>query len=150
MYVEINGIVSEVFQLLFGVPQGSIMGPILFIIHINDAPMIENVQVSLFADEITIYTVSKLLSAIIKRLQKALDRKRRYFYKWMIKLNEFKIGAIIFTKRRPNINKYINIDNFEIKWNKNVKYLGVMLDNRLYYHAHLKSIIQKSIPNQLI
>lgn len=145
MFVDINGICSEIFELFAGVPQGSVLGPILFIIFINDAPMIKDTHASLFADDKLIFAISKLISAIINRLQAALNKNKRYFHKWKIKLNDNKLEAIIFTKRRPLIDKYLKIENLEIKWSKNVKYLGIILDNRLNYQAHLSNVTQKAI-----
>lgn len=144
IFVEIGGIISKICILLAGVPQGSVLGPILFIIFTNDAPMIKDVEVSLFADDKLMFTASKLLRAIVNRLQKALDRNRKYFFKWKLKLNEAKTEAIIFT-RRPEINVNIEIDKKKIAWSRNVKYLGVVLDSRLNFSDHVNSIIQKSI-----
>lgn len=145
MFVEICGITSEIYQLLAGVPQGSVLGPILFIIFTNDAPTTKDVDASLFADDKLMFTSSYRVTAIVNRLQKALDKNRRYFHRWKIKLNENKTEAIIFTKRRPDLNVNIKIENKEISWSKNVKYLGVILDNKLNYTEHVNSISQKAI-----
>lgn len=71
------------------------------------------------------------MSTVINRLQIGSNKNRRYFHKWKIKLNESKLDAIIFTKRRSFLGKYLKIKNFAINWSKNVKYLGMLLDNRL-------------------
>lgn len=107
--------------------------------------MIKDVEVSLFADDKLMFTASHLLRTIVNRLQKALDRNRKYFFKWKLKLNEAKTEAIIFTKRRPEINVNIEIDKNKLAWSRNVKYLGVVLDRRLNFSDHVNSIVQKSI-----
>lgn len=149
MFVELNGEISSNCSLMSGVPQGSVLGPILFIVFINDAPKIRGVDVSLFADDKLLYTMSYKVSAIVKRLQLAYDRHKRYFHRWKIKLNEAKTEAIIFTKRRPKISSFVKINNVNLEWKDNVKYLGVILDCRLNFNAHVNSIVCKSI-NSLI
>jgi hypothetical protein len=91
------------------------------------------------------FTSSYIVTAIVNRLQTALHKNRRYFHRWKLKLNENKTEAIIFTKRRPELNVNIKIDNKEIPWSKSVKYLGIILDNKLNYTEHVNSISQKAI-----
>ena len=145
LFVKFNRAISKLYDLFSGVPQGSVLGPILFIIFINDAPMLKNVDVSLFADDKLIFTASHLIRTIMGRLQKALDKNRKYFHKWKIKLNDGKTEAIIFTKRRPEFGSNVKIGNFSIPWSDSVIYLGVTLDNRLNFLDHIRNIISKSI-----
>lgn len=101
MYVFLENVISSIYDLLAGVPQVSVLGPILFLIFINDAPKIKKVDGSIFADDKLMFTASFRISAIINRLQQAYKANKRFFHKWKIKLNEKKTEAILFTKRRP-------------------------------------------------
>jgi hypothetical protein len=146
-YVTLNNVRSRPYKLFAGVPQGSVLGPLLFILFINDAPRITDVDESIFADDKLIYTASFRISAIKNRLQKALAQNKRFFHKWKIKINEKKTEAILFTKRRPVIKDQIVFDNVTIEWQDKIKYLGVLLDKKLNFSNHVNYVIQKAIGN---
>lgn len=145
IFVCLNDITSIYCNLSAGVPQGSVLGPILYIIFTNDAPMMKEVGTSIFADDKMFFVSSYRISAIVKKLQTALDKNKRYFHRWKIKLNETKTESIIFTKRRPLINSNIKINNHVIPWSDNVKYLGLYLDTKLNFTEHVKKVIEKAI-----
>lgn len=126
-------------------PQGSVLGPILFNIFINDAPKTINVDESLFADDKAYFTCSYKVSTITKRLQEAYDKTSKFYDKWKIKLNSIKTEAIIFTKRRPCIASKLLINDTHINWSDNVKYLGLYLDKKLTFTKHVNDTIKKSI-----
>ena len=146
-YVSIDNIMSEIEAMNAGVPQGSVLGPILFIIFINDAPKIKKVDESFFADDKLMYTASYRVSAIVKRLQQSMKVHKRFFHRWKIKINSKKTELILFTKRRPVLEDRINFDGVELKWQNSVKYLGVMLDNKLIFNKHINYIVTKTIAN---
>lgn len=145
MYVQINGVSSKKCVLHAGVPQGSVLGPILFIIFVNDAPLTKGVDESIFADDKMMFTSSYRISAITKRLQQALNSNKKFFHKWKIKLNDAKTEAIIITKRRPEIDTNIIIENQKIEWLNKIKYLGLVLDAKLTFEAHVKTVAQKAV-----
>lgn len=145
-FVFVDSIISIDKRLLAGVPQGSVLGPILFIIFINDAPKIVKVDESVFADDKLLYTASYRVSAIVNRLQQAFKAHKRYFHKWKIKINSQKTELILFTKRRPCIEN-VKIDDLDITWQSSVKYLGVMLDHKLIFNKHINYIVTKTTAN---
>lgn len=138
---------SRLLKLLAGVPQGSVLGPLLFLIFINDAPKTCKVDESIFADDKLFYSAFYRISAIVKRLQHAFKVNIRYFHKWKIKINENKTEAILFTKRRPKILDNIFYGDLKIIWLDKVKYLGVMLDHRLTFNEHINYLCHKAIVN---
>lgn len=150
IYVQLNNFISLIFDLCAGVPQGSVLGPILFLIFVNDAPRVKDVEDSIIADDKLMFTSSYRISAIINKLQRALDLNKKFFNKWKIKLNDSKTEAIIFTKRRPNIPSNIFVNNAPILWAENIKYLGITLDNKLVFTQHVNKIIQRAIGNLII
>lgn len=107
--------------------------------------MYKNVNLSLFADDKLLFSSSRLVKTVINRLQKALDKNRKYFHKWKTKLNQGKIEAIIFSKRRPNIRNNVKIGHHSIPWSDKVKYLGLILEKRLNFSNRANNIISKSI-----
>lgn len=147
MFVSLNGLKSNLWNLLAGVPQGSVLGPLLFLIFINDAPKIKSVEDCVFADDKLSLTASYRISAITKRLHQTYEANKRFFNKWKVNLNPGKTEAIIFTKRRPVINSNIYCDGNLINWSKKVKYLGVVLDHKLNFGEHIKYLNHKAIGN---
>ena len=80
-YVSINGESSESLEINCGVPQGSVLGPLLFLLYINELPNISNVlNFYLFADNTNIYYESNLLQELEKTINKELNK---FNYGWM-------------------------------------------------------------------
>lgn len=144
-FVYLGNEKSDLWKMLAGVPQGSVLGPLLFLIFINDAPKIKDVKESIYADDKLMFTASYRISAIIKRLQQAFIANKRFFHKWKIKINPIKTEAIIFTKRRPVFEGNVICDGNEIIWSDKVKYLGVWLDRKLIFGDHVNYINHKAI-----
>ena len=139
-FVSINGFVSNTNNIHVGVPQGSVLGPLLFLIYINDLNAAINYStVHHFADDTNLLITGKSLKSIKKRAN--IDLK--LLYNWLkankISLNSSKTEAILF--RHPN--KAINydlklkIDGKKIYLNNTVKYLGVYLDQHLNWKCHI-------------
>ena len=79
-YVVVNGRVSDALPITYGVPQGSVLGPLLFLIYMNDLPYVSEVlQFYLFADDTSIYYDANDLIT----LQKVINRELRKVRKWL-------------------------------------------------------------------
>ena len=141
---EINENKSTVHNIYTGVPQGTVLGPLLFLIYINDAPETKGVKNVIFADDKGLYTHSYRIDTIINRLQKSANKNKKFFEKWKIKINTDKTEAIIFTKRRPYVDDCISMDNHKIMWSNSIKYLGLTLDKRLTFANHINIIVQRA------
>lgn len=143
-FVSIKNKTSSKRPIAAGVPQGSLLGPTLFSLYINDIPRILNVLISIFADDTAIYTSSYRPGAIQRRLQVAINQLRRYFHKWKIKVNDAKTSAIFFTKRRPAVKPEVVINGRPLEWSRLIKYLGVYLDPQLTFTQHVNHKIQQA------
>ena len=117
----------------------------LFLIYINDAPIINHVKNVIFADDKGLITNSYRVDTIVKRLSDSSNKNVKFFEKWKIKTNNQKVKAIVFTKRRPFINNNISVSKSKIPWYKNVKYLGIIFDPKLTFTCHINSITNKAI-----
>ena len=96
-YVSVNGHTSEDLNISCGVPQGSVLGPLLFLIHINDLPNVsKHLRFYLFADDTNIYFEAKDLGT----LQKIMNRELRHVKKWLeaskLALNIEKTNFVVF------------------------------------------------------
>ena len=121
------------------------MGPTLYNFYINDAPRVKHVDEGIFADDKALYTSSYRISAIVNRLNQAAAKVHKYYNKWKIKINTAKSESILFTKRRPSLNKNVCINNHTVEWSNTVKYLGLMLDSKLTFTNHIKYAADKAL-----
>ena len=142
--VAINGFESESKSLLHGVPQGSVLGPILFLIYIND--LHRSIKHSItyhFADDTNLLHISN----DYKTLQRKVNFDLFSLHKWLtankISLNEAKTELIYFRKSglAPNLN--IKLHGKTLIPTKVVKYLGIYLDEFLSGEAHCSELIKK-------
>lgn len=145
MYVFNNNVKSRIVSVVAGVPQGSVLGPQLYNLYINDLPTTKDVEISLFADDTGLYTSSYKVSAIKNKLQNASKKIVKFFNKWKTTVNIEKTETIIFTKRRPKLKPEISFSNNNLPWVSNVKYLGINLDSKLNFTLHTKEIVDKGI-----
>ena len=145
-YVKFNGDISEVQSLTHGVPQGSILGPVLFTIFIDDLKdIVTKCKVLNYADDTTIYCSSKSPS----NLQAAMNEDLRNLEKWFrinkLKLNEAKTELIIINpQNKANLynNVHIKVKNTIVQQAEHIKILGVTLTKNLKWDKHINSIIR--------
>lgn len=140
--VRIDTDLSPHHNIKSGVPQGSVLGPTLFNIYCHDIPNPPNSQLAMFADDTTILTQDNALDLSIEKLQSSLNEITSWFKKWKLNLNPTKSVAKIFTLKRYNDPRNININNQIIQWNRkddSVKYLGVFLDEKLTWNTHINN-----------
>ena len=145
-YVYLNGESSEQKPITCGVPQGSVLGPLLFLIYINDLPNISKVlDFYLFADDTNIYYEDVSLQILEKKINKEL----RNLYLWLsvnrLSLNIDKTNFVIFHPfNKPlKCNVTIKINNKSICEKKSIKYLGVLIDSTLSWKDHIFNITRK-------
>ena len=133
-YVSINGVDSALREMKYGVPQGSVLGPLLFLIYINDLHFAVKYSITHhFADDTNFLYISKSL----KKIQKYMNLDLRFVCNWLkankISLNASKTEMLVFRdpRRKINFDLKIKIDGQKITPSKFVKYLGIYLDNFL-------------------
>jgi hypothetical protein len=143
--VRIKTSFSSTRRITAGVPQGSVLGPALFNLFINDVPNALNTLLRLYADDTAALSTSPSIKLIIKRLQDTINAISEWCNKWRIVMNPSKTVAIIF--KPTNKKKFSTTDNLSffgqvIPWSSEVKYLGVILDQKLNFSEHIKSRLQ--------
>ena len=144
---------SEIVNNL-GVPQGSVLGALLFIIYLNDINFVEGLEfINLFADDTLIACSGKDVQQVIERVNRLLESIEVFFRVNKLKLNTDKTKAMILGSRfkvmNLNIsNLKVNIDNNNVEWVSEIKYLGFIMDNLLSFKNHCQ-YIQKKISKKL-
>jgi hypothetical protein len=142
--VVINGIESDNKIMHHGVPQGSVLGPILFLIYINDLHnCIKHSVTYHFADDTNLLNISK----DYKTLQRKINYDLFQLHKWLtankISLNEGKTELVYFRKSGPAPTLKIKLHGKTLIPTKYVKYLGVYLDENLSGEAHCEELVKK-------
>jgi ribonuclease HI len=110
-----------------GVPQGSILAPTLFNMMVSDLPRVNDVTLSEYADDITIYSCGYDINTIRTRVQQQVNLFLEWTQDWGLKLNDAKTKAMMFTRKkiRPPL---IEIDNIPVEFVPSHRYLGMILD----------------------
>ena len=145
--VCVNGLLSEPQSIPFGVPQGSVLGPLLFIIHINDLPLaVQGCSVELYADDTLIYFASKSVSEIQAQLTGGLTDVLSWLHANFLILNleKTKIMLVGTHQRTAEADDLvIEITNTRLERVNKFKYLGVLLDDTLSWKDHIEYIGNK-------
>lgn len=142
-YIQIDGQRSEMKIQNEGIPQGSVLSPALFTIYVNDLPKLQHILLAQFADDTALLTTGCRLDFIINRLQRQIDILELWAIDNKIKINAQKTQAIMFTRRRPILDRRLTLQNQEVPWATCTKYLGVELDHQLRFTQHVMTKKEK-------
>ena len=151
--MSLNNVLSNDQIVTDGVPQGSILGPLLFLLFINDLPLYtNNTETDLYADDTTLYHINNTLSSIENNLQTAL----RSLSDWcksngmLINTSKTKVMLITTHQKRASlniteINLHLNGENLSMI--SKDKVLGIVIDNNLTWKNHIEHICRKISSN---
>ena len=139
---KVNNSFSQWSDIKSGVPQGSILGPLLFNIYINDLfYFAEEDKVTNYADDTTPYSIEANMETLIDNLQFNTNTLLTWFDNNFFKLNPDKCKLLI-TNHVDDIT--INVNNTIIKAEKSVKLLGVQIDNELKFNEHITNLCKNA------
>ena len=143
-FVQYKNSKSETRNVECGVPQGSLLGPLLFIIYMNDLiSCIDLCKAILFADDTTIYITGENKRTVFNKMKCELDQLIVWFQVNKLSLNLAKTKWILFKSKFSDTND--TVENYELRFGNelivgvsSVKFLGLQLDEHLEWTDHLK------------
>jgi hypothetical protein len=142
--VVINGLSSKWVPVLSGVPQGSIMGPLLFLLYIDDISSCLKFSKSMvFADDTKLY-MSIDSESDCQKLQADLNAIEYWSKTWKMKLNVTKCKILTVTRKRNPVTYNYYMNNEEVERCDNIRDLGVIINNKLTWCDHVQSIVSKA------
>src|SRR5258705_7539147 len=141
--IKINDTFSSFRPITAGVPQGSILSPMLFNVYTYDIPKVPRGELALYADDTTIFAKSMNLTQLVKYLQEGLDLYSNWARDWGISVNPSKSQAMLFTNKMQR-NPTVKFQGANLPWQKEVKYLGVILDRTLSWGPNTTNSIKKA------
>lgn len=148
--VSCNGALSSPGYITSGVPQGSNLGPLLFLLYINDLAKVSSaLYFVLFADDTNIFFTNSSWTSLIEIINKELSKVNKWFIVNKLTLNIDKTNFIVFKshrKIRPTLGT-ISLDGIPITEVDSIKFLGVYIDKHLTWKAHINYIASKVAKN---
>ena len=141
--VVLNGTGSSEVDVTSGVPQGSVVGPKLFLLYINDLPSCVKSQVSLFADDTLMFNCVSTADELIA-FQKDIESLERWSDTWGMKFNVAKTKLMIFGKNKIFLETNYILNGYEIDEVDSATYLGVTLQSDLKWDIHISNKVSKA------
>lgn len=142
-YVKVGEEISETAPVTSGIPQGSVLGPLLFVIYINDMPEVvsKDSYVYLFADDTKIFRATETLSDK-KQLQSDIDNLYKWSNDWLLKFHPDKCLAMKLGSN--NIDLTYTMGDHKLGESACEKDLGVHIDSKLTFDSHINSAVNKA------
>lgn len=134
---------SDIVLIERGVPQGSILGPLLYVLYTNDLPSMVDVKTIMYADDTSLIIGNTNVENLIQTVTAALDSLEGYFCKNSLKLNKEKTQIINFTYQKDNNEVILTSGNDIIRSVNSTSFLGVKIDSRLNWKTHIDHVSQK-------
>ena len=141
---------SRPFRVHRGVPQGSVLGPVLFSLFINDLPasLLSSISCSLYADDLAIWSSSPSVPTAVEATQGAPFRLERWSEYWCLPLNPRKCEASFFSvdPHQANLQPNLLLLGSRLCFNPTPTFLGVTFDRTLSFSKHVSSLKAKFFP----
>ena len=141
--VVVEGHSSSSVRVESGVPQGTVLGPLLFLLHINDLPENVTSSVRLFADDCLLYRTIKSIEDHLA-LQKDLENLVEWGARWGMKFNTDKCHIIRISRSKSPYDRFYTMAGNILKQVSSAKYLGITLEETLQWNLQVASTARKA------
>ena len=139
---------SDEVAVTSGVPQGSVLGPILFLLYVNDLPDKMKCKVRMYADDVVLYTDVKSNEKFHFTLQADLDELSRWCKDWKMSINIKKCAIMRMSNCKSAVVPRYCLDDSEVKVVQDFKYLGVHISSQCSWQQHIRHAVSKG--NQML
>ena len=144
--VRVQNIHSSLFDILKGVPQGSILGPIIFNVFLNDIFLfVEKATLFNYADDNSLSYSHRNIENLKETLEKESEGLIKWFHLNKLKANPEKFQAIVVGNMKSDAETSFNIGNIKIESEETVKLLGVTVDSSLNFNCHIQNLCKKNL-----
>ena len=146
--VKVNNYSSKSYPIECGLPQGSVLAPLLFSIFINDIPLATSPNSShstLYADDLGSLFLFKKPGNIEVTINNYLDLLSAWLFEWRLKMNTDKCNYVVFSKGNSNIKFNLRLNNKQIGYQNNPLFLGIIFDKHLNFNLHYESLRKRAL-----
>ena len=148
-FVIINGKNSKTKYITTGVPQGSVLGPLFFLIYINDIQYACNSEnIRLFADDTSYFLHDKKLENLMNKAKQTVTNLQQWLSANKLNLNIDKTIYVIFRNNNKQMGKFaddLQVGNNVFEREKSCQYIGMMLDEKMNWDEHINNVKSKLI-----
>ena len=151
LHVVVGGQQSSEFPIQSGVPQGSILGPTLFLVYVNDSEdaLQEGTDIGTYADDTTLYQCIPMGADIVQsssRLHATVDSISQWGADWKITFEPTKSQALTIDHHRPpHILPALSFNGIAVPEEREIKLLGVLFDNQLSFSRYLRAMSSRAL-----
>ena len=142
-FVYIEGRKSEVKPVSTGVPQGSVLGPLLFNLFINDIVNVGRAEKVLFADDAVFYVTAPTLQLCIEKLNSLITELSFWLENNRLIPNVIKTKVMMFTPRHTGILPEVFFNGTRVEWVNDFRYLGIIIDNKLNFTLQTREVYKR-------
>ena len=139
----VNGVPSDWAPVVSGVPQGTVLGPQLFSLHINDIMSDIESEIRLFADDCACYREIKDIEDTLKP-QKDIDRLGIWARKWGMRFQPVKCNMMQLTNKHNKIQASYTLEGTVLENADSIKYIGVAITSDLKWNSHIRNVCSKA------
>ena len=139
-YIQVGNCKSKELSVNKGVPQGSILGPLLFCLYIDDIVQAVDVDVVLFADDAAFIIIAPSLLQLYEKVQKLFVDLQLYLSANKLVPNLNKSKLMCFSSRTVPLLQDLRFNDRVIEWVNEYKYLGLIISNKMTFDAHIETV----------
>ena len=143
--VSLNGDLSKEMEVSIGVPQGTVLGPVLFLLYINDlSNAVSDGEINIFADDVAIYSSSKCLSSLTTAMSSIMNNVSNWYKLNRLVLSTDKCSSMLISGDKCNTRKLdIDMNGTVLNQVESTKYLGVVIDDQLSWRKQTSEVCRK-------